>query len=544
MKNNIIRGVRKASDFLMALQLTGAFKEEALANLQVELPAVVIGGGLTAIDTATELLAYYPLQAEKTLARYEALCAEKGEDAVRATFDPEERDILDRLLAHGLAVRKERERAHAAGETPRPRPPLPRSGAACRSPTAGRWRTPPPTASTTRRSSRRSRRASPSSRASSREEAVAGRVRQAEGRCGSCAAARARSSSCPRARCLVAAGTTPNITYAKEFPDAFPLDAEAALLRPAPRRALGRRLSPGTGATRGRDRLLHRLLARRQVRHLLRRQPPRLQRQRRQGDGLGPQRLPGDRRGARRPSGDRGPAGRGVGRVPRRGSSDDLTAEVVAVNRLTPTIIEVVVRAPAAARNFQPGQFFRLQNLESRAPRVGRIAAAHRALRADGRLGRPGEGPALDDRPRDRRLDPPLLGAPKPGEPVVAMGPTGTATELPENSTVMLLRRRPRQRGALLDRQEGPGARQPGHLLRRLQEGRGLLQARGARGGRGRARPLGRPGRGHPGAPRLRTAASSATSSRRWSPTRRDGWAKSRSRSRPSSASSSSARIA
>ncbi|HEY1434564.1 MAG TPA: FAD-dependent oxidoreductase, partial [Thermoanaerobaculia bacterium] len=116
MKNNIIRGIRKASDFLMALQLTGAFKDGALANLQAELPAVVIGGGLTAIDTATELLAYYPLQAEKTLARYEALTAEKGEAAIRATFDAEEHDILDRLLAHGLAVRKERERAGAAGE--------------------------------------------------------------------------------------------------------------------------------------------------------------------------------------------------------------------------------------------------------------------------------------------------------------------------------------------------------------------------------------------------------------------------------------------
>ena len=30
MKNNLIRGIRKASDFLMALQLTGAFKKEAL----------------------------------------------------------------------------------------------------------------------------------------------------------------------------------------------------------------------------------------------------------------------------------------------------------------------------------------------------------------------------------------------------------------------------------------------------------------------------------------------------------------------------------
>jgi NADPH-dependent glutamate synthase beta subunit-like oxidoreductase len=28
--NNLIRGIRKASDFLMALQLTGAFKKDAL----------------------------------------------------------------------------------------------------------------------------------------------------------------------------------------------------------------------------------------------------------------------------------------------------------------------------------------------------------------------------------------------------------------------------------------------------------------------------------------------------------------------------------
>ena len=83
IKNNLIRGIRKASDFLMALQLTGAFKEDALSNLQVRLPAVVIGGGLTGVDTATELLAYYPLQVEKILDRYEALVREIGETAVR-----------------------------------------------------------------------------------------------------------------------------------------------------------------------------------------------------------------------------------------------------------------------------------------------------------------------------------------------------------------------------------------------------------------------------------------------------------------------------
>src|SRR5205809_1488471 len=73
LKNNLARGIRKASDFLMALQLTGAYKRSALANLQVRLPAIVIGGGLTAIDTATELIAYYVVQVEKTAERVDAL---------------------------------------------------------------------------------------------------------------------------------------------------------------------------------------------------------------------------------------------------------------------------------------------------------------------------------------------------------------------------------------------------------------------------------------------------------------------------------------
>ena len=73
------------------------------------------------------------------------------------------------------------------------------------------------------------------------------------------------------------------------------------------------------------------------------------------------------------------------------------------------------------------------------------------------------------------------------------MGPTGTATELPTQRHRPALRRRPRQRRPLLDRQEGPRARQPRRVFRRLQEGGGLLQARGDRGRRRRARAFGRP---------------------------------------------------
>src|SRR5207245_10411148 len=45
--------------------------------------------------------------------------------------------------------------------------------------------------------------------------------------------------------------------------------------------------------------------------------------------------------------------------------NDELRPVVHEVNRLTPTIVEVVVRAPMAARAFEPGQFYRLQNYET-----------------------------------------------------------------------------------------------------------------------------------------------------------------------------------
>jgi NADPH-dependent glutamate synthase beta subunit-like oxidoreductase len=118
MKNNLIRGIRQASDFLMALQLTGAFKKDTLSNLQVRLPAVVIGGGLTGIDTATELFAYYPVQVEKMLQKWEDVTAELGEDLGWSKFDGEERAVLNEFLEHGRAVRQERARASIAKEEP------------------------------------------------------------------------------------------------------------------------------------------------------------------------------------------------------------------------------------------------------------------------------------------------------------------------------------------------------------------------------------------------------------------------------------------
>jgi NAD(P)H-flavin reductase len=115
----------------------------------------------------------------------------------------------------------------------------------------------------------------------------------------------------------------------------------------------------------------------------------------------------------------------------------ELRATVDYVERLTPTIVEVVVRAPAAARNFRPGQFYRLQNYESHAPmrRGTRMTMEGIAL----------TGAWVD---RDKGLvstivlemggSSNLCATLEPGEPVVLMGPTGTPTEIEPNETVVL----------------------------------------------------------------------------------------------------------
>lgn len=111
-------GMRQANDFLMALQLGNAAKSESLTNLQIRLPAVVIGGGLTGVDTATELQAYYITQVEKILSRYNALIKAYGEEVILAQIDQPSRQILAEYLRHGEAVSKERARAKAQGEKP------------------------------------------------------------------------------------------------------------------------------------------------------------------------------------------------------------------------------------------------------------------------------------------------------------------------------------------------------------------------------------------------------------------------------------------
>lgn len=98
--NALARGVRMASDFLMALQLSDIAQDDSVANLQIRLPILVIGGGLTAVDTATEALTYYPQQVEKFLKRSEKLSDKSP------PLSDEETEIADEFINHAHAFQQ------------------------------------------------------------------------------------------------------------------------------------------------------------------------------------------------------------------------------------------------------------------------------------------------------------------------------------------------------------------------------------------------------------------------------------------------------
>ena len=117
--------------------------------------------------------------------------------------------------------------------------------------------------------------------------------------------------------------------------------------------------------------------------------------------------------------------------------NDELRATVHAVNRLTPTIVEVVVRAPMAARAFKPGQFYRLQNYETLAQRRRHAARQGRA-RAHRRRGRSRPRPALHHRARNGRLVRPVRAA-RAGRAGRAHGADRTPADTPSGETVLLI---------------------------------------------------------------------------------------------------------
>ena len=424
MKNNLLRGMRAASDFLMGLQLTGAFKRDSMANLQVELPAVVIGGGLTAVDTATELAAYYPVQVEKTLERVEAV----GEATVMKAYDAEEQGIVQRMLAHGRELREERKKAQ---------PNIPAL--------VRKW-------GGVSVAYRRGLADSPAYRLNHEEvqKALEEGIQFVENvtpleavpdTYGHVSALRCKRKNgeevtLPARSVMVAAGTSPNVIYEREQPGTFELDDARRFFK-------SHRLNWEGGApklipvaTSGED------------------------------GGFFTSYEGGERRFVSY-YGDNHPRYAGnvvkamasakhgyphvaqifAGQPPKgdmasfKQLADNLDREwlatVHAVNRLTPTIVEVVVKAPMQARKFLPGQFYRLQNFEALSPKVGPVKLTMEGLALTGAWVDKDRG-LLSMIALEMGVSSRLCAILKPGEPVVVMGPTGAPTEIPRGENVML----------------------------------------------------------------------------------------------------------
>ncbi len=433
--NALARGVRTASDFLMSLQLTGAAKTDSIANMQLRLPVVVIGGGLTAIDTATESAAYYPLQVEKFLSRYEVLAEERGEQAVRAGWDAEESLIADEFLVHARAIRAERELAAAENRSPHITELINAWGGVT--------------------IAYRKRLVDSPSYTLNHEEvekALEEGVRFAElltpravevDEFGHASALTVTvkgqddagnptesTLSMPARTILVAAGTQPNTVAAREDPTHFLLDG----------RYFQAVDEDGT--------VVH-------PEHTAKPEQPRVLLARQSDDrfisffgdlhpsffGNVVKAMGGAKQGYPIVS-------RVLDKVqPAFGGSDEaffgqlnqtLRASVYEVIRLTPNIVEVVLLAPLAARRFQPGQFYRLQNFETLAPAVDGTRLAMEGLALTG---------AWVDRERglvstvvlEMGGSSDLCALLKPGDPVVLMGPTGTPTEIVGGQTVVLV---------------------------------------------------------------------------------------------------------
>lgn len=434
MKNNLIRGIRKASDFLMGLQLTGAAKKTSLANLQIQLPAIVIGGGLTAIDTATEIAAYYPLQVEKILDRYELLTKETDEEVFLSRLDHEERHILKTFLDHSREVKIERERARSMDEDPNFVPLVRKWGGVTLV-------------------YRRSLNDSPAYRLNHEEieksleegiyyvenmspvEAVAdehGAVKAMIFERQKLIDGKPRGSGemveLPAKSVCVAAGTSPNTIYEREFPGSFIKDKWNQFFQSFHLNGEFKESEDGFFTSYNKNGKYITFY----------------------GDNH--PRYAGNVVKAMASAKDGYPnvvlaifgydTVRPVRPIEewyslRAKLDNEFLASVVRVERLTRTIVEVVVKAPAAARHFHPGQFYRIQNYERLAPKVHGIPLAMEGLALTGAWVDKEQG-LLSVIVLEMGSSSRLCAMLKPDEPIVVMGPTGTPTEIPENETVLL----------------------------------------------------------------------------------------------------------
>ena len=427
LKHSLVRGVRQASDFLMALQLTGASRYDIPANLMLRLPIVVIGGGLTAIDTATEAQAYYAVQVEKFLRTYEEVCKVRKEEDIKKIWNEEEQQMAQEFLEHARLLRTERDKARQEKRAPRINSWLRRWGGSTIVYRRGFVESP-------------SYRLNPEEVRYAFEEGLGFienvvpmevevdsyryakglRVRKPDG----------QESVIPARTILVAAGTHPNTALAQEetgrhwtFDDkyfqAYDEQGEKVycerIAKPSRVEVLLSKEEDGRALSFFGD--MHASFAGNVAKAM--------------GSALlGYPVITRILRG-------RAPTKVSAQALARR-MHQEFRVVVHQVIRLTPTIVEVILQAPRAAAKFEPGQFYRLQNFEAFAPKRGAVKWVMEGLALTGAWVDKEQG-LLSTIVLEVGGSSSLCTLLRQGEPVGLMGPTGTPTEIPQNETVCLI---------------------------------------------------------------------------------------------------------
>ncbi len=408
IKNAMAKGGRQASDFLMALQLTGAYKKDSLSNLTVRLPIVVIGGGLTAIDTATEALAYYPRQVQKFYETYKDLVSKHGKESVESAWTAEDKEIATEFITHAQALEK----------TNTPRELIEQWGGATIA-------------------YRKDITDAPSYRLNHEEVAKALEEGikinpnlspkainiDAHGYATEITFDAGQSLSAKTI--LIAAGTQPNTVLAREVDD---IKKQGKYFQ-AFDENWGPCIPEKTAKPNQVAIFTHKNHDNQSVSFFGDMHPS--------FNGSVVKAMASAKRGYPLISKE-------LAKIKPHPDSnffdkiDSLfKAHIYKINRLTPNIVEVIIKAPWAAKQFKPGQFFRLQNYESFAPVINGKKLTIEGLALTGAWADLDQG-LLSTVVLEMGASSRLCALLKPGEPVVLMGPTGSPTDIPEKETVVL----------------------------------------------------------------------------------------------------------
>lgn len=373
LDNSLAKGIRTASDFLMSLQLGAAYRKESITNLQLRMPVVVIGGGLTALDAATESMAYYP-ELVKNFNKPNAILSNEDQEIADEFMQHKElfaksESIIDSMKSLGGVKILYRNKIQQA----------------------------------------------PSYRLNHEElklglsegidfvenitptEILLDKYSAVES---IKAIQNGKEVIIPAKTILIAAGTVPNIMLSKEYPKFLEQNGKYFSIK--------------------QDQFIT------------------------YNDGINSMSFFGDLHPnyAGNVVKAMASAKDGYKHVSKLLKPDSLTnteffalltkqlvATLVAINRLTPNIIELIIKSPMAAKNFKPGQFFKLQNYSGNIPLIEPIALTGAKVK-DGLI-----STILLEMGNSSNLCAKL----EINKPLVLMGPTGTATEIHANENIMLV---------------------------------------------------------------------------------------------------------